>query len=149
MVWRMRSTVFWRGVRIQRWRWLIRKSTPCSLWEMGYSVVTTSTGSTPVPVSSKPPGARSSARTMPVNRNEDSWVRLEAASQMASSTSFFTTTACTTPVPSRMIRNWILPLERLLYSQPWRVTSWPTKSFRWAIVVTGRVLVVAIGRGPF
>ena len=35
MVARMRRMADWRGVRIQRWRCSMRKSTPCSLGEMG------------------------------------------------------------------------------------------------------------------
>ena len=35
MVARTRRMADWRGVRIQRWRCSMRKSTPCSLSEMG------------------------------------------------------------------------------------------------------------------
>jgi len=63
---------------------------------------------------------------VPVTLIEDSCVRSPISDQEAWSTSFGVATACTTPVPSRTCRKAIFPLERLLYSQPRRVTVSPS-----------------------
>src|SRR2546427_4551900 len=54
-------------------------------------------------VSSTPPGARVSARTVPVTSTDVSCVRPPNASHAASGTSFFESTTCRYPVPSRSI----------------------------------------------
>jgi hypothetical protein len=63
---------------------------------------------------SYPPGARWSSRTFPVSSTDDSCPAFSSASQASGGTAFFDTTACANPDPSRTIRNWSFPLERLL-----------------------------------
>src|SRR2546422_9156133 len=58
------------------------------------------------------PGARASARTVPVTSTEVSCVSPPNASHAASGTSFFESTTCRYPVPSRSITNPIFPDER-------------------------------------
>src|SRR6185436_20239128 len=76
--------------------------------------------------SSTPPGARGSARTVPVTRTDDSCVTCSTLLQVSSETSFLKTTHCRYPLPSRMIGNCSFPEVRLLYNQPLTVTFSPT-----------------------
>ena len=52
--------------------------------------------------------------------------RWSARVKASSPTAAFDITACTKPVPSRMIRKWIFPLDRRFDSQPSMVTAWPS-----------------------
>ena len=76
--------------------------------------------------SSTPPGERGSSRTTPVTATLASWVSAPKAAQAASATSFLDRTPCTVPVPSRSTRNAILPLDRVVTTQPRTVTVSPT-----------------------
>ena len=94
---------------------------PCSLGVIGKSTlgprILTSDA-----VSSTPPGARASARTMPATSSDVSWVSRPNASHAASGRSFFDSTTCRYPVPSRSITNPILPDERVVITQPRVIT---------------------------
>jgi len=86
-------------------------------------------------VSSTPPGARASARTLPVTSTDVSWVSRPNASHADSGTSFFDTTTWRYPVPSRSITNPILPEDRVVITQPRVISVWPasggSSSMRW------------------
>jgi hypothetical protein len=56
-----------------------------------------------------------------------------AAAQVSGGTAALASTTCANAVPSRTIRNWSLPLERLLCSQPWTRTSSPAWSLKSAM----------------
>ncbi len=75
--------------------------------------------------SSTPPGARVSARTVPVTATDVSWVRIRKVSHAAASTSPLATTHCRYPVPSRSTRKAIFPLDRVVETHPRTVTSSP------------------------
>ena len=64
--------------------------------------------------SSKPPGARLSARTLPVTMTLDSWVRPLRASKTVGGTLLTWATPWTVPVPSRKMGKRSLPLSREL-----------------------------------
>src|SRR5216684_5374682 len=121
---RMRETAWCFDDRSQRWRWFIRKSVPCSFGEIGYSPAAPRISNVSTP-SSTPPGARSSARTVPMTRTDDSCVTSSAAFHVSSLTSFLKTTHCRYPLPSRTIGNCSFPEVRLLYSHPSMVTFSP------------------------
>ncbi len=76
--------------------------------------------------SSKPDGARESARTLPVTAALDSSVRFFSVSKSSSGTAAFGTMPWIVPVPSRKMGNSSLPEARRLYSQPRSVTVWPS-----------------------
>src|SRR5271165_4854501 len=76
--------------------------------------------------SSYPPGARLSARTLPVTITLDSWVSVLIDSNNSGETAFLATTPWMTPLPSRNWGKSSLPLSRRLYSQPRMVTDWPS-----------------------
>src|SRR5216684_2843547 len=121
---RMRETAWCFDDRSQRWRWFIKKSVPCSFGEIGYSAAVPRISNVSTP-SSTPPGARPSARTVPVTRTDDSCVTSSAAFHVSSLTSFLKTTHCRYPLPSRTIGNCSFPEVRLLYSHPSMVTFSP------------------------
>jgi len=108
----------------QRWRLSIRKVLPWSLGVIGYGSAICIILN-PVTLSSYPPGARASSFTVPVTSSEDSWVRPAASSKSSSPTTAFSMMHWMIPVPSRIWRKMIFPLERMLYTQPLRSTSWP------------------------
>src|SRR6185436_3119035 len=93
--------------------------------------------------SSTPPGARGSARTVPVTRTDDSCVTCSTLLHVSSETSFLKTTHCRYPLPSRMIGNCSFPDVRWLYSQPLTVTFSPTccaNSLIRTVVIRGRII---------
>ena len=136
---RARRMAACRGVRIQRWRWSIKKSTPCSLSDMGNGSLSETRCSTCTfeTSSSYPPGARLSALTFPSTITLDSWVKLLTASKTSGGTAFLGTTPWMIPLPSRKIGNSNFPLSRRLYNQPRIVTAWPSCFPISEIVVTG------------
>ena len=73
-------------------------------------------------------GERGSLRTMPVTVSEVSCGRWSAWAKTSAGTSLMYTTHCMMPVPSRTSRKCSFPDERLLYSQPLRVTCLPSKA---------------------
>src|SRR6185437_5530101 len=75
--------------------------------------------------SSKPPGARASARTSPVTATEVSRVSCAKRSHTSGDTAFFTTTHCRSPVPSRSTRKATFPDERTVVTHPRTVTFRP------------------------
>jgi hypothetical protein len=77
--------------------------------------------------SSHPPGARSSFRTTPVTRIEDSSGRRSRVSKVSGLTSLIEATHCRKPVPSRRTMNRIFPDERRCCSQPLSVTVSPSR----------------------
>ncbi len=85
----------------------------CSLSVMGYSAATWTTSISSM-ASSKPPGARFSARTLPRTMTEDSWVRRSNSLNRGMSLSALKAVAWMRPVPSRTSRKRTLPEERLL-----------------------------------
>ncbi len=92
----------------------------------------------PVTASSTPPGERGSSRTVPVSATLASWVSAPNALQASSGTSFLDRTPCTLPVPSRSTTNAILPLDRVVTTQPRTVTVSPTcprSSLIWTAVM--------------
>src|SRR5271156_2090083 len=136
---RMRRMADCRGVRIHRCRCSIKNSTPCSLSVMGkgsssFTRCNTSTSSTS---SSKPPGARLSALTLPVTITLDSWVRPRTRSKTSGVTAALGTMPCTVPVPSRKMGKSSFPLARRLYSHPCSVTRFPSCWLRVAMVARG------------
>ena len=80
-------------LRSHRWRCSNRKAVPCSLGVIGKSTLGPMIFRSDA-VSSTPPGARASARTVPLTSSEVSWVRRPNASHAASGTSFFDSTTC-------------------------------------------------------
>ncbi len=102
-----------------------------------------------VAVSSTPPGARASARTVPVTSTDVSCVSPPNASHAASGTSFFESTTCRYPVPSRSITNPIFPDERVVITQPRVITVWPASggrsSIRWKEGMGSGILVASAG----
>ena len=80
---RMRRMADCRGDRTHRCRCSIRKSTPCSFSVIGYGSDSGTRWITWISStsSSKPPGARLSARTLPVTMTEDSCVSPLSASK--------------------------------------------------------------------
>ena len=70
--------------------------------------------------------ARSSFFTSPRTVMEVSWGRWSASKKTSGVTLPLKTTHWMTPVPSRSWRKWSFPFEARWWSQPWRVTSWPS-----------------------
>jgi hypothetical protein len=64
---------------------------------------------------------------VPVTSTVDSWVTPVAASQVASSTSFFTTTHWRSPVPSRTTTKATRPWTRVVSTHPATVTDSPAR----------------------
>ena len=104
---------------------------PCSFGVMGKSwlgpriLSSEACSSTP-----PPPGARGSARTAPTTSTDVSCVSVPHACHAASGTSFFDTTTCTYPVPSRSITKAILPLKRVVVTQARTATVAPASRGR-------------------
>ncbi len=129
--------------RSQRWRLSSSNSVPCSPRSGNGSDL--ACNSKRVALTSKPPGARSSATTVPSSRRtEDSKVAPLAASRLASSATPALTVHCTVPEPSRRTTKAILPAERWRWTQPRSRTAWPvlrparmsaTLSKAWASVI--------------
>src|SRR6266702_1084423 len=70
----------------------------------------------------------------------DSWVRLFRASKTSGATPDLWATPWMVPVPSRKMGKTSLPLSRMLYSQPRRMTDWPSCWPMVAMVETGAVV---------
>ena len=96
--------------------------------------------------SSNPPGERGSSRTTPVTATLVSWVSAPERRPGASGTSFLDRTPCTVPVPSRSTRNAILPLDRVVTTQPRTVTVSPTCA-RSSLIRTAAMPVPLMKRG--
>ena len=123
--WRTRAIATCRRLRSQRCRCSKRNDVPCSLGVIGKSTLGPRISS-PLACISNPPGARGSARTTPVTATEVSWVRAWNRSHDSGATSFFARTTCRYPLPSRTTMKAILPLERVVLTQPRTVTVSPT-----------------------
>src|SRR5436305_1182523 len=86
---------------------------------------------------------------MPLTSTDVNWVRRPNASHAASGTSFFDSTTCRYPVPSRRVTNPILPDERVVMTQPRVVTDWPASggrsSMRWKGGMGSGILVAGGG----
>src|SRR6266540_4076356 len=141
----------WRGERSHRWRCSIRKATPCSLWPSGNSRAGFANTRTPRTSSSNPMGERSSRFTTPVTARLVSCGRWSASTNVSGATFPLNTTHWIVPVPSRSWRKWSFPEERRPWSQPCRVTSWPSwraMSATWTGGNMGRGSSVRAGERP-
>jgi hypothetical protein len=97
---------------------------PCSFGLIGKSTLGC-IGCSSVTCSSTPDGERESSRTVPTSVTLASWVSVRNPAHVSSDTSRLATTPCTVPEPSRTTRKAILPLERVVTTQPRRVTDSP------------------------
>ncbi len=102
---------------------------------MGYSS-DNDTGLISVTDNSYPLGALSSFLTIPVTITEDSWPISLHKLKTSSGSSFFTATPWTKPVPSLIWRKAIFPLDLLLNSHPFIVTSLASWFFSLLMVVS-------------
>src|SRR6185436_1234363 len=102
----------------------MRNAVPCSLGVIGYSSVRERISKLSSWIST-PIGERLSSLTVPVTRIVDSWVTFSISAQASSDTSLRPATAWTVPPAQRTWRKAILPLDRLLSSQPERTTRLP------------------------
>ena len=103
----------------------MRNAVPWSLGEIGKSAVGWWMSSRVCTPTSTPIGERASSRTVPCTMIDASCL----SAKIWSPTSAFDITACTMPLPSRTCKKCSLPLEAMLYSQPFKTMGCPTCCF--------------------